>query len=235
MLTLSRPARLVACVFVVAFCGLWSWNAPFASADPADTEPASGLFQLLPPIQDPDDDDDGVPDEADPAPTDPAIAPTPKPDIISPVQDSDGDGLPNVQDPDDDNGGVSDQDDPAPFDPVIEPTPPSSPTSPIHDDDGDGIPNVQDPDDDNDGTADDADPGVPASAPVESAPGGPVATGENVPVGGGGTGDVPVVTALPATGSGRDATGTTFLATLAGSVVLLGSALIYAWRGRDIA
>jgi hypothetical protein len=220
MVSLSSSARALASLLIVAFFAL---SASPAHAGPATTDTDQLRLQLLPPIQDPDDDDDGVSDEHDPEPTNPAVAPTAEPDIISPVQDSDGDGIPNVQDPDDDNAGVSDQDDPAPFDPTIEPTPVPGPLSPIHDDDGDGIPNIQDPDDDNDGVSDDEDPGEPD--PVGNSPdSGTGVGGVTVP---GGGGEAPVVTALPSTGNaaaliiGMDA----FVTLALGAGVLLALAL----------
>jgi hypothetical protein len=201
MSTLPPPARafavLVSCLLLAVLA-----HGTAAHAGPIHPGADHAPFQLLPPIQDPDDDDDGVVDELDPEPANPDVAPTAEPDITSPIQDSDGDGLPNVQDPDDDNAGVSDQEDPAPFDPTIEPTPVPGPLSPIHDDDGDGIPNIQDPDDDNDGASDDEDPGAPDPAPVVDTGGyQPVASvGTDTALGG--AGDAPLVTALPSTGSG---------------------------------
>lgn len=156
-----------------------------ASAGFHEHADADALYQLLPPGQ--------VPGET---------YPTPPPDPLSPIHDSDGDGIPNIQDPDDDNGGTSDQDDPAPFDPEIEPTVAPDILSPIHDSDGDGIPNIQDPDDDNDAVQDDEDaaPFVPGTED----PNPPVKQPSSNPAPGGASdsGEPPVVTALPVTGSG---------------------------------
>lgn len=142
-------------------------------------------YQLLPPGQ--------VPGET---------YPTPPPDILSPVDDSDGDGIPNIQDPDDDNGGTSDEDDPAPFDPVIEPTPVPEILSPIDDSDGDGLPNIQDPDDDNDAVQDDED--AAPFMPGTEDPNPPVKQPSSNPARGGASdsGEPPVVTSLPVTGTG---------------------------------
>lgn len=228
MSTLLSPARTFAVLLLVAVLTLGATSAHAATTSPA---PEGTRYQLLPPIQDPDDDDDGVADEFDPEPTNPDVAPTPPQDITSPVQDSDDDGIPNVQDPDDDNAGVSDQDDPAPFDPTIEPTPVPGPLSPIHDDDGDGIPNIQDPDDDNDGASDDEDSGEPD--PV-------VDTGGHQPVASvglagnpGSGGEVPLVTALPSTGIGTTSSGTMDTIAMALAVIGILIAASLRLRGRE--
>jgi hypothetical protein len=140
--------------------------------------------------------------------------PTPPPDVVSPIADSDGDGIPDIQDPDDDNGGTSDEDDPAPFDPVIEPTPAPDILSPIEDSDGDGIPNIQDPDDDNDAVQDDEDaapfvPGTEDPNPPTKAPSKPA------PAQGSTSDEAPVVTALPVTGSGQQDSGWNLVWTIA--------------------
>tara|TARA_B100001059_G_scaffold51643_1_gene45271 strand:- start:16225 stop:17796 length:1572 start_codon:yes stop_codon:yes gene_type:complete len=87
-------------------------------------------------LNDPDLDNDGIPneedpepevsndpldndntDQDDPAPLDPTIsevAPTQE-QIDAAIPDNDGDGLPNVLDPDDDNDGLNDEEDPRPL------------------------------------------------------------------------------------------------------------------------
>lgn len=206
MSTLSSPSRWLACLLLVAFLAL---GATSVHAGPSSPDAHHARHQLLPPEQDPGAGTGGG-----------------EPDVNSPVQDSDGDGIPNIQDPDDDNAGVSDRDDPEPFNPGVEPTPRPDPLSPIHDDDGDGIPNIQDPDDDNDGISDDEDPGDPD--PVAGGGGGSGATGSGSPAGTtarvGGGGGVPLVTALPSTGAGIDpAPGIVDLALVAAGFALLGA------------
>lgn len=83
----------------------------------------------LPNNVDPDDDNDGTPDEKDFAPLDP-----------NEWVDTDGDGIGDNADPDDDNDGVPDKDDAFPLDPTEN-----------KDTDHDGIGDNRDPDDDNDG------------------------------------------------------------------------------------
>lgn len=233
MSTLPPPARVFAVLLLMAVLAVGASSAHAGTVPPV-SEP--GRHQLLPPIQDPDDDDDGVDDQFDPAPQDPDVAPPPPQDILSPVQDSDSDGIPNIQDPDDDNAGVADQDDPAPFDPAIEPTPVPDSLSPIHDDDGDGIPNNQDPDDDNDGASDDEDPGEPApqpqpvADPVVQAPVASIGVNNDVVPSGGGD-DVPVVTALPSTGAGTAPVSGSGLLMLIPMVLLLGLGLLIRRRG----
>jgi hypothetical protein len=206
MVSVSRWQALPACLGLVVLVFALIVSSPgSASAETGLISDTVPMYQLLPPIQDPDDDNDGVDDADDQAPDDPAVAPEPPPDILSPIDDSDGDGIPNIQDPDDDNGGTSDEDDPAPFDPVIEPTPAPDILSPIDDSDGDGIPNIQDPDDDNDAVQDDEDaapfvPGTDDPDPPTKAP--PAA--HPAPAANTSSGNPPVVTALPVTGSGGD-------------------------------
>ena len=112
--------------------------------------------------------------------------------------DNDGDGLPDDLDPDDDNDGITDQNDPAPHDAsvpgAIVPLTPD-PNAHDQDSDGDEIANDIDPDDNNDGVVDDgtAPTTVPPQAISESAP-----QPANTPK------SPPVVTALPATGSGDE-------------------------------
>jgi|GEM_PF-5989396 len=74
-------------------------------------------------FNDPDDDNDGVPDEDDDYPCDPGY------DGQKPGDDWDGDGIPDDEDPDDDNDGLPDEEDPDPRNP---------------DTDGDGIPDGED-------------------------------------------------------------------------------------------
>ena len=93
------------------------------------------------PIYDPDDDNDGIPDEDDPDHPNYDGDDDGIPDNIDP--DDDNDGIPDVDDPDDDNDGIPDVDDP---------------DHPDRDTDGDGIPDSEDPDDDNDGIPDEEDP-----------------------------------------------------------------------------
>jgi hypothetical protein len=190
MIHVLRLQALPACLgLVLLVVALIASSSGAASARAATIETRTGqksAFQLLPPGQ--------IPGET---------YPTPPPGILSPVDDSDGDGIPNIQDPDDDNGGTSDEDDPAPFDPVIEPTPAPDILSPIDDSDGDGMPNIQDPDDDNDAISDDEDaapfvpgtddPNPPTKAPPTSTP---------TPTKNTASSDPPVVTALPVTGTG---------------------------------
>lgn len=132
-----------------------------------------------------DDDNDGVVDDADCAPFDPAFGhdcsapptvttPPPSPPPAQPTQpsspptptatapgssssDSDGDGIDDRFDPDDDNDGITDEHDSAPLDPNVGTQPTPSITDPGVDSDGDGIENSHDPDDDNDGVPDNQD------------------------------------------------------------------------------
>jgi hypothetical protein len=205
MSTLSSSSRWLACLCLVAFLALGAASAHAGTSSPGAHQ---ALNQLLPPDQDPGAGSGGG-----------------EPDVNSPVQDSDGDGIPNIQDPDDDNAGVSDRDDPEPFNPGVEPTPPSDPLSPIHDDDGDGIPNIQDPDDDNDGISDDEDPGDPDPvAGGGGGEGGGAGSGSGSPAGqttqvGGGA---PLVTALPSTGGSPEAgMGLVNLALITAGITLL--------------
>lgn len=92
---------------------------------------------------DPDNDDDGIPDEDDPAPNIPTD-PDQLPDD-HPYGDPDGDDVPNKDDDDDDGDGAPDEVDPNPYDPDP-------------DTDGDGDIDPLDPDDDGDGIPDEVDP-----------------------------------------------------------------------------
>lgn len=89
-------------------------------------------FDGLPNTEDPDDDNDGVPDDDDEFPLD-----------KNEQKDTDGDGKGDNQDKDDDNDGVPDDSDDLPLDP-----------NETIDTDGDGIGNIADKDDDGDGVSD---------------------------------------------------------------------------------
>lgn len=119
---------------------------------------------------DPDDDNDGVPDLNDALPYDERVGGDFDLDGVdnitdsdddndgvediqddfpydaSETKDSDEDGIGNNADPDDDNDGIADVDDTAPLDPQVS-----------GDFDGDGVDNIYDSDDDNDGVVDSQD------------------------------------------------------------------------------
>lgn len=83
-------------------------SSVFAQAAPDDFD-GDGLLNIV----DPDDDNDGILDDADEDPFDPLIPANPPPPADDPLasdQDSDGDGLVNVVDPDDNNNGSTDED-----------------------------------------------------------------------------------------------------------------------------
>lgn len=86
-------------------------------------------YDALPNNTDPDDDNDGIPDEEDEFPL-----------TAEEWEDTDGDGTGNNADTDDDNDGILDEDDDFPLDPLFS-----------ADQDGDGIPDEDDDDVDGDG------------------------------------------------------------------------------------
>jgi len=100
-----------------------------------DTNAAEDAFYADNPLFIPDTDGDGVRDDLDAFPNDPAE-----------TVDTDGDGIGNNADPDDDDDGTPDVSDAFPLDPTED-----------TDTDGDGIGNNADPDDDDDGTPDGSD------------------------------------------------------------------------------
>ncbi|MFH1829407.1 MAG: thrombospondin type 3 repeat-containing protein [Pseudomonadota bacterium] len=108
-------------------------------SDPLDpnSKPADHDGDLIPDYLDPDDDNDGVPDEQDAFPKDPVES-----------VDTDKDGIGDVQDTDDDDDGYSDAVE------ISEGTNHLDPNSKPSDHDGDFIPDSTDPDDDNDGVPD---------------------------------------------------------------------------------
>lgn len=163
---------------------------------------------------------------APPISTDP---PAQNPDPVAPnIIDSDGDGLPDTSDFDNDNDGVIDSEDHEPLNPPVQ-YPPTAPENPVgnsppldtdtgsdyeQDSDGDGIPNHLDPDDDSDAIEDRDDPveapvqegPVQPAAPTPPAPGGEDEKQVGGPVSRNTTTSsaVPVVSALPKTGSGSE-------------------------------
>lgn len=136
------------------------------NGDPAAEPYADPDKDGQPNHSDPDDDNDGIPDEQDPV-----ITPLP---ITDPNADPDEDGDPNKTDPDDDNDGIPDADDPEPSVPTDPSTLPVE--HPYGDPDADGIPNKDDPDDDGDGDPDTTDP-APTDPAVES----PDTDGDGIP------------------------------------------------------
>ena len=122
-----RSATAVAVALVVLLTAL---AAPgMASPAPEPSAPVRTAAQdadgdFLDDLTDPDDDNDGVPDQYDADPLDPSVGTLPTPGPLSPDHDTDEDGIPNIQDPDSDQDGVADEDDPAPLDPVPTEAPP---------------------------------------------------------------------------------------------------------------
>ncbi|XP_053671613.1 uncharacterized protein LOC128721841 [Anopheles nili] len=123
----------------------------------------------IPDDKDDDDDNDGIPDDQDVDDDNDGIPDSLEGKKIS--NDLDGDGIPNDQDPDDDNDGVPDSEDTdddndgIPDDKDLDDDNDGIPdalegksTPRSNDLDGDGIPNEQDDDDDNDGIPDAEDP-----------------------------------------------------------------------------
>jgi len=105
-----------------------SGDLPQTSQDPfADQD------GMLPPVLDPDDDDDGVQDRDDSHPNDPTRGEKPPPGPTDPIADDDGDGLPNVMDPDDNNNGMPDAEEGVG---PVSPGPPAEPQTPQEPDKG---------------------------------------------------------------------------------------------------
>lgn len=77
----------------------------------AGAAPAQDQDGMLPPVLDPDDDDDGVQDADDSHPNDPTRGEKPPAGPTDPIADDDSDGLPNVMDPDDNSNGIPDAED----------------------------------------------------------------------------------------------------------------------------
>ncbi len=106
---------------------------------------------------DPDDDNDGIPDEQDPDHPNRDTDDDGTPDKDD--DDDDNDGIPDVDDDDDDGDGVPDKDDPD--HPDRDTDGDGTPDKDDDDDDNDGVPDVDDDDDDGDGVPDKDDPEHP--------------------------------------------------------------------------
>ena len=127
----GAAASIVLVLFLVTAV-LPAWAAPAPPSDHGlplmQDADGDGMDDFL----DDDDDNDGTPDNEDPAPLDPTvtgIAPTPG--SLDADQDTDSDGIPNILDPDDDSDTTPDNEDPAPLDPApqtpVATEPPSAP------------------------------------------------------------------------------------------------------------